>query len=167
MEPAAVTQGGSATAAARSAGIMVDGGITSGVAREVVSASDIIRAIKTSDIAIRYGEAPAAAAGQVWLFDEAQGAFVAPDPEPLTIRLERHGRDTADTVDGVHGRRGGPVLTADAMTADAMTADAMTDTLALAVAAPIIAAESSWFGTLRQFGRKAARVVQQGTRWMS
>jgi hypothetical protein len=143
-----------ATATARSTGIMVDGGTAAGVAREIVSANDIIRAIRTSDIAIRSGEAPAGAAVQVWLFDDAQGTFVAADPEPFTIRLERDGSDTKDGRGPRHS-------------VSATTEDALNDAWALAVAAPTIAAESSFFGTLRQFGRKAARVVQQGTRWMS
>jgi hypothetical protein len=41
------------------------------------------------------------------------------------------------------------------------------ETLGLVVSTSMFSAESSWFGALRQFGRKAARAVQQGTRWMS
>ena len=40
------------------------------------------------------------------------------------------------------------------------------EALGLVATAAMVTAEPTWLGALRQFGRKAARVVQQGTRWM-
>jgi hypothetical protein len=113
------------------------------VAREVVSAHDVIRAIKTGDIAIKRADAELdriAFANRVWLFDDAEGAFVAPAPEALTIVIDR-----GDT----------PALP--------MRAAA---TVGLIATAALISTEPPWLGVLREFGRKAARVVQQRARWM-
>ncbi len=113
------------------------------IAREVVSADDIIRAIKASDISIRRGDAVtdrAPLTGQVWLFDEAEGTFVPPEPEPLTIVLER-----GETKSGL-GQR--------------------VEALGLLATAAMVSTESSWLDSLRQFGRKAARVVQPGSKWI-
>jgi hypothetical protein len=160
QKPVAITSGGSATAAAAAAA-EVDGGVcavararnsaaaTNAVAREIVSPDDVIRAIKSGEIAIKHTDGAAdrnSLAGRVWLFDEAQGSFVPPSAEQLTIVIDRD-----------HGHTSPPVQSAEALEAEA---------LGLIATAAMITAEPTWLGTLRQFGRKAARVVQQGARWM-
>ena len=75
------------------------------------------------------------------MFDEAQGTFVAPEPEPLTIVIERNDRTTS------------PIPAAEMA--------------GLVATAAMITSEPSWLGMLRQYGRKVASVVQQRTRWMS
>jgi Tryptophan-rich Synechocystis species C-terminal domain/RTX calcium-binding nonapeptide repeat (4 copies) len=160
QKPVAITSGGSATAAAAAAA-EVDGGVsavararnsaaaTNAVAREIVSPDDVIRAIKSGEIAIKHTDGAAdrnSLAGRVWLFDEAQGSFVPPSAEQLTIVIDRD-----------HGHSPPPVPSAEALGAEA---------LGLIATAAMVTAEPTWLGTLRQFGRKAARVVQQGARWM-
>jgi hypothetical protein len=116
---------------------------TGAVAREVVSAADVIRAIKSGDIAIKHADAAAdrmALRNRLWLFDDAEGTFIPPAPEPLTIVIDRVDRPAV------------PGHTAE--------------TVGLVATAAMISTESSWLGALREFGRKAARVVQQRTRWM-
>jgi hypothetical protein len=159
QKPVAITSGGSATAAAAAAA-EVDGGVsavararnsaaaTNAVAREIVSPDDVIRAIKSGEIAIKHTDGAAdrnSLAGRVWLFDEAQGSFVPPSAEQLTIVIDRD-----------HGHSPPPVPSAEALGAEA---------LGLIATAAMVTAEPTWLGTLRQFGRKAARVVQQGARW--
>ena len=112
------------------------------VAREIVSAEDVIRAIKSGDIAIKRVDAATEAnnaGGRVWLFDDVEGTFVAPEPEPLTIVVERHENPAS---------RERPA-----------------ETLGLLATAAMISTEPSWLGTLRQYGRKVAQVVQQRTKW--
>ena len=162
QKPVAITSGGSATAAAAAAA-EVDGGVsavarnsaaaTNAVAREIVSPDDVIRAIKSGEIAIKHTDGAAdrnSLAGRVWLFDEAQGSFVPPSAEQLTIVIDRD-----------HGHSPPPVPSAEALGAEALGAEA----LGLIATAAMVTAEPTWLGTLRQFGRKAARVVQQGARW--
>jgi hypothetical protein len=123
---------------------------TSAVAREIVSPDDVIRAIKSGEIAIKRTDAAAAdrtafdrnaLAGRVWLFDEAQGAFVPPSTEQLTIVIDR---DEAHT----------PPLLQSA------------EELGLIATAAMVTAEPTWLGALRQFGRKAVRAVTQSSKWM-
>ena len=160
QQPVAITSGGSATAAAAAAA-EVDGGVsavaragnsaaatgaaaTNAVAREIVSPDDVIRAIKSGEIAIKQTDGAAdrnGLAGRVWLFDEAEGSFVPPSAEQLTIVIDRD-----------HGHTPPLVQSAEA--------------LGLVATAAMITAEPTWLGALRQFGRKAVRVAQQGTRWM-
>ena len=112
------------------------------VDRDSLSPRDLIRAINDGNIAIKVGHAGGqgtATNRQIWLFDEAQGAFVAPDPEPLTIVIDRP---------------------------DAIAAPVHSDhTLGLVATAAMVSFGSSWLGTLRHFGRKATRAVQQGAKW--
>ncbi len=154
--PVAITSGGSATAAAAAAS-EVDGSVsavaragnsaaaTNAVAREIVSPDDVIRAIKSGEIAIKQTDGAAAdrnsLADRVWLFDEAQGSFVPPSAEQLTIVIDRD-----------EGHAPLPVQSAEE--------------LGLVATAAMVTSEPTWLGTLRQFGRKAVQVVQQGTRWM-
>jgi hypothetical protein len=113
------------------------------VVREVVSPHDLIRAINSGDIAIKVGDADSRGAAldrQIWLFDDAEGDFVAADPEPLTIVID-HAHVPAASTPSEH-------------------------TLGFVTTATMVAAAGpSWLGTLREFGRKAARVVQQRARW--
>ncbi|HEY1982447.1 MAG TPA: hypothetical protein VGH13_20415, partial [Xanthobacteraceae bacterium] len=116
---------------------------TASVAREVVSPGEVIRAIKASEIAIKRVDAAAdagKAGSRVWLFDEVQGTFVAPAPEPLTIVIERN------------------------KTASPLGYSA--EELGLVATAAMISSEPSWLGSIRQFGRKAARMVQHGAKWI-
>jgi hypothetical protein len=120
-----------------------DGNMTSttAVAREIVSPHDLIRAINEGEIAIKHAAAPdqSALSGQVWLFDETDGTFVAPAPEPVKIVLDR-----------------GPMPETQSEQALGLVATAVV----------VSSGESSWLGALREFGRKAARAVQQRTQWM-
>ncbi len=106
------------------------------VAREIVSADDVIRAIKTGDIAIKRTDGNANRSGlpsRAWLFDDAEGTFVPPAPEPLTIVIDRgHAKTSSGEV---------------------------AENLELAATAAIVSAKPSWLSIMRQFGRKAARVV--------
>jgi hypothetical protein len=169
-QPLAITSGGSATVVA-TAPSDIDGGVaavaragnsaaaTSAVAREIVSPDDVIRAIKSGEIAIKHTDGAAdrnGLAGRVWLFDEAQGSFVPPSAEQLTIVIDRD-----------HGQAPPLAQPAKALGAEALGAKALgAEALGLVAAAAMITAEPTWLGTLRQFGRKAVRVVQQGTKWM-
>ena len=63
---------------------------STGVAREIVSPQDVIRAIKTSEISIKRVDGDARGAdlkNRVWLFDEFEDAFVPPAPEAFTINI--------------------------------------------------------------------------------
>ena len=111
---------------------------STGVAREIVSPQDVIRAIKTSEISIKRADGDARGAelkSRVWLFDELEDAFVPPAPEAFTITVE-------------HDR------------AKPATSDAAEYVMGLAASAMIVSAEPSWRGALRQFGRKAAQIVK-------
>jgi hypothetical protein len=111
------------------------------IAREVVSPNDLISAIKGGNIAIRFGgDEGIAAERQIWLFDDAQGAFVAPASEPLTIVLD-------------HDR------------APLSQAQSLDVSVGLLATAAMVSQEPLWLGALRQFGRKAARAIQQRTGW--
>ncbi len=113
---------------------------STGVAREIVSPQDVIRAIKTSEISIKRADGDARGAelkSRVWLFDELEDAFVPPAPEAFTITVE-------------HDR------------AKPATSDAAEYAMGLAASAMIVSAEPSWRGALRQFGRKAAQIVEGG-----
>ena len=108
--------------------------------REIVLPRDLIRAVGDGNIAIKVGDGLGERAHrQVWLFDDAGGNFVAPDPEPLTIVIDRADVPVAPTH---HEHSLGVVTTA-----------------------AVIAAVPSWLGVLRQFGRKAALAVQQRAKW--
>jgi hypothetical protein len=110
---------------------------------DIVSPRDLIRAVNDGNIAIKCGhagDAAAASAGRVWLFDEAQGAFVAPDPEPLTIVID-HNDAPASPARSEHAWK------------------------YVATATLVAAAEPSWLSTLRDFSIKAARAVQQKVKW--
>jgi Tryptophan-rich Synechocystis species C-terminal domain len=113
-----------------------DDGRTNGVAREIVTPHDVIRAIDDSQIAIKRTDANANRAGlpsRAWLFDDAEGTFVPPAPEPLTIVIDRaHAKSASGEA---------------------------TENLELAATAAIVSAKPSWMSIMRQFGRKAARVV--------
>jgi hypothetical protein len=98
------------------------------VAREIVSPGDIIRAIRNSEIAIKVSD-PGASGNRIWLFDETEGAFVARDPERMTIVID--GGDAPRQLEQSFGQVETP-------------------------AAPA-ALELSWLGALRHFGREAAR----------
>jgi hypothetical protein len=129
--------GSAAAASATATGVAVAG---NAVAREIVTPAELIRAIKTSEIAIKRVD-PAAEgvqASRVWLFDEAQGTFVAPEPEPFTIMLDRD--------------------------ENAATPSRAVEAVGLVATAAMVATEPSWLGTLRQYGRKVAAAVT--TRWM-
>jgi hypothetical protein len=179
-QPLAITSGGSATVVA-TAPSDIDGGVaavaragnsaaaTNAVAREIVSPDDVIRAIKSGEIAIKHTDGAAdrnGLAGRVWLFDEAQGSFVPPSAEQLTIVIDRdHGQ--APPLAQPAKALGAEALGAEALGAEALGAEALgAKALGLVAAAAMITAEPTWLGTLRQFGRKAVRVVQQGTKWM-
>jgi hypothetical protein len=111
------------------------------IAREVVSPNDLISAIKGGNIAIRFGgDEGIAAERQIWLFDDAQGAFVAPASKPLTIVLD-------------HDR------------APLSQAQSLDVSVGLLATAAMVSQEPLWLGALRQFGRKAARAIQQRTGW--
>jgi hypothetical protein len=105
------------------------------VSREIVSPDDVIRAIRDSEIAIKVsGPGDSSFAGKrIWLFDEAEGAFVARDPERLTIVIDGGDSDSEDAsqADQSFGQPG--------------TVDAGGQ-------------EQSWIGAVRQFGREAARI---------
>ena len=105
------------------------------VSHEIVSSDDLIRGIKDSGIAIKVGET----APRLWLFDDAEGAFVPPASEPLTI-----------VIDGGH-KPASPLP--------------VVEVAGLVATAAMVSSEPAWLGTLRQLGRKAARVVQQATKW--
>jgi hypothetical protein len=110
------------------------------LAREIVSPRDLIRAVNDSNIAIKVGDGVGERAyRRVWLFDDAGGTFVAPDPEPLTIVIDR----AEVPVSPTHPEH----------------------SLGIVTAAAVVAAGPSWLGVLRQFGRKAALAVQQRARW--
>jgi hypothetical protein len=113
------------------------------VDREIVSPHNLIRAINGSNIAIKVGDAAGrgtASDRQVWLFDDVEGSFVAPETAPLTIVI--------DPVDVPH-----PPTQSE-------------HTLGLVATATMVAAAGpSWLGMLREFGRKAACAVQQRARW--
>jgi hypothetical protein len=114
---------------------------TNAIAREVVSPNDLISAIKGGNIAIRFGsDESIAAERQIWLFDEAQGAFVAPAPKPLTIVLDS----------------GRPALS---------QAQSFDESVGLLATAAMVSQEPLWLGALRQFGRKTAQAIQQRTGW--
>jgi hypothetical protein len=108
--------------------------------REIVSPHDLIRGVTEGNIAIKVGDVVAERARrQVWLFDDAGGKFVAPEPEPLTIVIDR-----ADVpVPPTHPEH----------------------SLEIVTTAAAVAAGPSWLGVLRQFGRKAALAVQQRAKW--
>ena len=110
------------------------------VGRESVSPDDLIRAINDGNIAIKFGDAaagPTSAERRIWLFDDAGGVFVAPNPEPLTIVI-----DHADVpVSGTQADHGSELVATAAM----------------------VSAGPSWLRKLRLFGRKPA---QQEARWM-
>jgi hypothetical protein len=59
------------------------------IAREIVSADDLILAIQKGNIALKI-DAPAGSAPQSspWLFDDERGVLEAPRPEPLTIVID-------------------------------------------------------------------------------
>jgi Ca2+-binding RTX toxin-like protein len=108
------------------------------IAREMVSPRDIIRAIRESQIAIKVSHAGEAieSGRRIWMFDETQGAFVAREPERMTILIDgRHSPDAAHHA------------------AAEQTLDQPDDAANAAAAPP----QASWFGTLRHLGRAAAR----------
>ena len=115
-----------------------DNGHANGVAREIVSPHDVIRAIDDGDIAIKRNDANATRAGarhRVWIFDDAAGSFVPPAPEPLTIVIDReHAKAPATEV---------------------------AQSLELAATAAMVSAKPSWLSFVREFGRKAARVMSR------
>jgi hypothetical protein len=113
-----------------------DDGRANGVAREIVSPHDVIRAIDDGEIAIKRADANTNRAGlgnRVWLFDDAEGTFVPPAPEPLTIVIDREHSKTPSTE--------------------------VAESLELAATAAMVSARPIWLSAVRQFGRKAARVV--------
>jgi hypothetical protein len=117
-------------------------GAVHAVAREIVSPHSVIRAINESEIAIKHAAAAGQSAlgGQVWLFDETEGTFVAPNPEPVKIVIDHNQVPETQSDEALN----------------LIAAAAMVSTVS----------ESSWLGALRKFGRKAARAVQQSTKWM-
>jgi hypothetical protein len=111
------------------------------IAREVVSPDEIIRAINGGNIAIKFAGATGngtASERQIWLFDDAKGAFVPPAPEPLTIVIDHDDASPKKPVEEATG---------------------------LLATAAMVSTEPTWLGALRQFRRKATWAIRQGTRW--
>ena len=120
----------------------LDDSAVSGTAadREIAAPHDLIRAVDGNSLAIKVGNAAArdsASDRQVWLFDDVKGAFTV--PEPVTIVIDPpQAPAPADRTPEI-----------------------------LATATLIVATGPYWVGVLREFGRKAARAMQQGLKWTS
>ncbi|HKS88267.1 MAG TPA: DUF3383 family protein [Stellaceae bacterium] len=101
------------------------------------SPDDVIRAVRDSEISFavaRHQPAPGSGGQrQTWVFDEAAGTFVAPQPEPLTIVV-------ADARAAADANPSQPGQSAYASADEAM-----------------VVPSSSWLTALRDFGRVAAR----------
>jgi hypothetical protein len=100
------------------------------VAREIVSADDLILAIRKGDIAFKIdppaGQAPAGASAErsPWLFDDERGTFEAPMPEQLTIVVDGSDDDGRGSTDDLASA---PMVASEA----------------------VVVPEQSWFGAIK------------------